>query len=60
MHLDPVESVAFVIYGSLGQPLVYVIPCERGELTEEEMTALMELFKGFENAECFLEWREVV
>lgn len=51
---------AFVIYGSLGQPLVYVVKTYSDEFTQDEMVKLMELFDGVENAETLVTLEEVV
>jgi len=48
-----------LIYGTLGQPLVYIVKTDTDEFTEEEMTKLMELFNGSDNAETLVSIEEV-
>jgi len=54
------ETKAFVTYGSLGQPLVYVIPVEK-ELTATQQSKITALFKAKpdDNADTWIQWREV-
>lgn len=55
------KSNAFVVYGSLGQPLAYFFKTDNEDFTEEEMSTIMKLFPEAEdNAETFIEWREDV
>ena len=60
MDDDLNESVALTIYGSLGQPLVHVVPVEHdAEFTHDEMSGLMKLFNGASNGDSHIDWEEV-
>jgi len=52
-------SNAFVIYDQKGQPLVYVVKTFTDEFTPQEMSALMELFNGSDNAETYVVLNEI-
>jgi len=55
------KSNAFVVYGSLGQPLAYFFKTGSDDFTEEEMSTIMKLFpEAKDNAETEIEWRELV
>jgi len=58
---EHMEANAFVVYGSLGQPLAYFFKAGSDEFTEVEMSTIMKLFpEAKDNDEIFIEWREDV
>lgn len=52
------ESNAYVVYDERGTPQAYIIPT--GELSQEQLKKLMEIFNGDDVAEAILRWREEV